>query len=146
MIQFKHRGLNATPSFFCSEPWSRQRRHAQVTCNVYNNEIIFLAYCSLMRVIVILGCHVCTLWVPICSSEGHRDMATEAGKPLTPSQWWAGDAAGSHYRSPPHWLIRLILLIESHPSPTVPLWDWGQTEGLRPSHSGMPSHWTATLY
>lgn len=83
----------------------------------------FRPYCSVMRVIVVLGCHVCTLWVPICSSEGHRDMATEPATPLTPSQWRAGDAAGSHYRSPPRWLIRLILLIESHPSPTVPLWE-----------------------
>lgn len=46
------------------------------------------AYCSVMSVIVILGCHVCTLWIPpsICSSEGHRDMATEAAEPLTPSR------------------------------------------------------------
>lgn len=46
----------------------------------------FLAYCAVMRLMVILGCHVCTLWVPICSSEGRRDMATEPAKPLTPSQ------------------------------------------------------------
>jgi len=68
---------------------------------------------------------------------------------LTPSAWRAGGDAGSLYRSPPRWLIRLILLIESHPplpSPTVPLWDWGQTERLRASRSGMASRWTATVY
>lgn len=88
----------------------------------------FLPYCSVMRVTVILGCHVHALWVPICNSEGHCDMAMEPAKPLTPSHWWVGNAAGSHYRSPPHWLIRLIPLIESHPSPTVLLWEWEQTE------------------
>lgn len=37
-----------------------------------------------MRVIVILGCHVCARLLPICSSEGHHDMATEPAKPLAP--------------------------------------------------------------
>lgn len=57
-----------------------------------------------------------------------------------------GNAAGSLYRSPAHWLIRLIALIESHPSPTVWPWDEGKSERLWPPGSGMGCHWTATFY
>lgn len=43
------------------------------------------------------------------------------GRNLSPPQWRVDGVAGSHYRSPSCWLIRLIVLIESHPSPAVEL-------------------------
>lgn len=130
MVCFKHRGRKF--SFYAPNPVSGSAiRHGSLTIWTTTKEISS-----------ILPGNDCTLWVPICSREGHRDMATEPEN-LSPRHT---DAAGSHYRSPPRWLIRAILLIESHPSPTVLLRGRGQTEILPPSHSGMASHWTATHY